>query len=278
MHTKLCPTFSLDPGPLWLVLQILAPAEGRTESPDRLLRIPVSHDWRRVYLSFFLVHQTFWAWWRSRFQQPIRGLMGLLTTKLICSKSHFRVAALSAPMMLLCRSFASASFASRNPLSLFVDCLNSKIYTICRASLIATPSGCLPQKRFTKKDTGLKLYCVSWLCLTGIVTSISCAFSARSSLLQIIRNFSRRHSMLILLSLSSVTNLSLLFGFFAACMLSYRCLDSDGVVSSRNCYCYPFATCTDDVTVCFGSQTVSALTSGLSRYFAQPTPCWLSFA
>ena len=31
----------------------------------------------------------------------------------------------------------------------------------------------------------------------------------------------RRHSVLMLLSLSSVTNLSLLFGFCAACMLSY---------------------------------------------------------
>jgi len=44
-------------------------------------------------------------------------------------------------MMLLCCSFASASFTSRNPSSLSVDRLNSKIYTICRSSLIATPSG-----------------------------------------------------------------------------------------------------------------------------------------
>ena len=47
----------------------------------------------------------------------------------------------------------------------------------------------------------------------------------------------------------------------------------DGVVGSLNCCCHSFAACTVDVTVCFIRQTVSALTSGLSRYFAQPTPC-----
>ena len=84
-------------------------------------------------------------------------------TKLICSNSHFRAAALSAPMMLLCCqcSFASAGFTSRNPSSLSVDRLNSKICTICTASLIATPSGRLPQKRFTKKAAGSRLYRVS---------------------------------------------------------------------------------------------------------------------
>jgi len=60
--------------------------------------------------------------------------------------------------------------------------------------------------------------------LTGIVTSSSCAFSARSSFMQILRNSSRRHSLLMLLSLSSVTNLGLPFDFYAVCMLSYRCL------------------------------------------------------
>ena len=51
----------------------------------------------------------------------------------------------------------------------------------------------------------------------------------------------------------------------------------DGVVGSRNCHCHSFAACTVDMTVCFGCQTVSALTSGLWRYSAQPTPwpCWL---
>ena len=49
-------------------------------------------------------------------------------------------------------------------------------------------------------------------------------------------------------------------------------------VGSRNCHCHSFAACTVDVTVCFGHQTVSALTSGLSRYSAQPTPWWLHLA
>jgi len=85
----------------------------------------------------------------------------LPTTKSICSNFHFVAAALSAPMMLLCSSFASATFTYRNPSSLCVESLNSKMYTICRALLIATSSGRLPQKHFTKKDAGSKLYRVS---------------------------------------------------------------------------------------------------------------------
>ena len=47
----------------------------------------------------------------------------------------------------------------------------------------------------------------------------------------------------------------------------------DGVVGSPICRCHSFAACTVDVTVFFIRQTVSALTSGLSRHSAQPTPC-----
>jgi len=50
----------------------------------------------------------------------------LPTTKLICSNSHSGAATLSALMMLLRFSFASASFTSRNPSSLSVDRLNLK--------------------------------------------------------------------------------------------------------------------------------------------------------
>ena len=78
--------------------------------------------------------------------------------------------------------------------------------------------------------------------LSGIVTSISCAFSASSSVLQIHRNSYRRHSVLILISLSSVTNLSLLFGFCAA-WHSVIQVSPDGVVGSRNFRCYSFAAC-----------------------------------
>jgi len=52
----------------------------------------------------------------------------------------------------------------------------------------------------------------------------------------------------------------------------------DGVMISRNCRCQSFAACTVDVTVCFNRQTVSALTLGFSRYYAQPTLCWLNLA
>jgi len=148
--------------------------------------------------------------------------------------------------MLLCCSFASASLTFRNPSSLSVDRSNSNIYTICRAllPLIATPIRSPAQERFTKKDTGSRLYRTSWICFTVIVTSISCAFNARSSLLQILRNSSPRHSVLILLSLSSMTNLSLLFGFCAAYMLSYRCLQMEWwaavtiVPSLRSLHCW----------------------------------------
>jgi len=50
----------------------------------------------------------------------------------------------------------------------------------------------------------------------------------------------------------------------------------DGVVGSHNCRCHLFAACIVDVTVCFSSQTVSALTSGLLRYSAHPADCIFS--
>jgi len=54
-------------------------------------------------------------------------------------------------MVLLCCSFASASFTSRNPSSLSVDHLNSKIYTIFRASLIATHPVACPRNDLRRK-------------------------------------------------------------------------------------------------------------------------------
>ena len=131
--------------PLWFDLQVLASVGGRKESPNRALCIPVSHDRWRVCFSFLLVHQAFWAWCSSRYNGS-----AVTHTKLICWNSYVGAAALSAPIMLLCYAFISASFASRNPSSLSVDSLHSQIHTICRSSLIATPSGCLPQKWFTK--------------------------------------------------------------------------------------------------------------------------------
>jgi len=52
---------------------------------------------------------------------------------------------------------------------------------------------------------------------------ISTAFSVSDSRLHIYSNFSSCHNVFILLSLSDVTNLSLLAGVCAACMLAYRC-------------------------------------------------------
>jgi len=204
-------------------------------------------------------------------------------------------------MMLLCCWFASASFTSRNPSSLSVDCLDSNIYMICRTSLIATPSGRLSQKRFTKKDSGSRLYSGSWLFSTGIVTSISCAFSVRSSLLQILRNSSCRHRVVMLLSLSSVTHLTLSLAFvqracnytgvsrWSVCVALFLLNRYWGIVTvpgsflkavvgNRICCSHSFTAYTVDVTVHFIYQTVSALASVLSRYFAQPTPCWLHLA
>jgi len=53
---------------------------------------------------------------------------------------------------------------------------------------------------------------------------MSAAFSVSNSQLHIRSNASSCHNVLILLSLSGVTNLSLLVVVLAACMLSYRCL------------------------------------------------------
>ena len=53
---------------------------------------------------------------------------------------------------------------------------------------------------------------------------MSAAFSVSDSLLHICLNSSSCHNVLILLSLSGVTNLSLFVGVCAACMLAYKCL------------------------------------------------------
>jgi len=86
------------------------------------------------------------------------------TTKLICSHHHFGAAALSAPMMLWCCPFASASFTCRNPSSLSVDCIISKIYSICRASLIATPSGPAPKTVYEESRWIKVVLCLLTFC------------------------------------------------------------------------------------------------------------------
>ena len=53
--------------------------------------------------------------------------------------------------------------------------------------------------------------------------SIAAAFSVSNFLLHICLKFSSCHNVLIILSLSGVTNLSLFIGVCAACMLAYKC-------------------------------------------------------
>ena len=54
--------------------------------------------------------------------------------------------------------------------------------------------------------------------------NVCCLFTVSDSLLHICLNSSSCHNVLILLSLSGVTNLSLLVGVCAACMLAYKSL------------------------------------------------------
>jgi len=216
--------------------------------------IPVSHDRRTVCLWFLLVHQAFWAWCRSRFQQLIRGHPPQSYSVEIPTSEQ----QLSAHWWCFCAAhlllLLSPLGTPRHCLS--VDRLNSKKHTICRSSLIATLSGRLPQNLFLKKDPGSRLCRASWHFLTGIVISIFCALSTRSSLLQILRNSSRHHSVLMLLSLSSVTNLGLLFGLLCSVHAVIQ-MPADGVVGSHKCRCHSFTACTVDVTVCFSRQTVT---------------------
>jgi len=86
----------------------------------------------------------------------------------LLKKPHWSICS-SALMMFLRCSFASAYFTSSNQLSLSVVCLNSNVYKIRRALLIATPSGHLPQKQFMKKDTTSRLYRLSFSSLPDIL-------------------------------------------------------------------------------------------------------------
>jgi len=80
------------------------------------------------------------------------------------------------------------------------------------------------QKRFSLNIVGSKSWRFLSCSFTEIVCSISTAFSISDSLLHICSNSSCCLNVFILLSLSGVTNLSLIVGVCAACMLSYRCL------------------------------------------------------
>jgi len=267
----------------------------------------VSHDWRKfVFLSFLYiklfelgVEDAFYNW-----SAVTRNKVHLFKFPLWSSCSERTDDA----FVLL---IASASFTSRNPSSLSIVRLNSKIYSICKASLIATPSGHLPQKWFTKKDSGLRLYRVSWLfwlvlsplypvllCLIFLAAdskklssspqralvpffvkrgklqhrSLLCSFFAfdDKGASRFIRNSPRHYSVLCVPFFVKRDKLEL-----TLYLLGIIKVPPDWVVGSRNFRCHPFAACTVYMTVCFNPPTISALTSGLSRYAAQATSCWL---
>jgi len=121
-HTcTLCPMFSLDPS----VVGLAPPYTCWRQ--DIITRLCASHTcvtWLAKSLSFF--PSCTWSFWSLVYKLFSTTDPRLPTTKFICSNSNFGAAALSAPMMLLCYSVASASFTSRYPWSLCVERLNSK--------------------------------------------------------------------------------------------------------------------------------------------------------
>ena len=170
-------------------------------------------------------------------------------------------------MMLLCCSFASASFIHRNPLSLSVDCLNwkkSDRQSLIDGDPIRSPA---PQTIYEERlwievvpcflnffDRYCHLYILCLLRQIFLAAGSSKIFS--SPLRAHLTFFIKRDKLQIELAL-----------WLLRSMHAVIQVPPDEVVGSRNCWCYYFAACTVDVTVCFGRQTVSApsLTSGLLR-------------
>jgi len=79
-------------------------------------------------------------------------------------------------------------------------------------------------KTILAKPLGSKSWRFLSCSFTEIVFSISTAFSVSNSRLHICSNSASCHNVFIQPSLSGVTNLSLLAGVCAACVLAYRCL------------------------------------------------------
>ena len=81
----------------------------------------------------------------------------------------------------------------------------------------------IPKTIFVK-HCRVKIIACPFVLFHNDLFSMSAAFSISDSLLHIFSNSSSCLNVFILLSLSGVTNLSLLAGVRAACMLAYRCL------------------------------------------------------
>ena len=97
------------------------------------------------------------------------------------------------------------------------------------------PSDLRFYKRFLYNVIGSKSWRLRLCSFTEIVFSNFAAFSVSESLLHMCSNFFSCHNVFILLFLSGVTNLSLLVGFCAACMLAYRCLQMKWCVAVNTC-------------------------------------------
>jgi len=261
----LCPMFSLDPSLVGL-------ASTCTCWWNIITRLCAPHTcvtWSAKILSFFPSCTSSFLVWKSLSTTDSRSP----TTKLISSNSHFGAAALSALMILFCCSFTSASFASRNPSSLSVDCLNSKnIYGlhICiwlRPHLVPCPRNDVRKKLLDRGCTvspdffGLVLSPL--FPVPSLPTLPCCRFL--ETLLVAIACFC------YFLCQAWQTWACIFASVQHACHIQ---VPPDGVAGSCNCRYYPFAAWTVDVTVCFSCQTVSALSLGLSRYSAQLTTCW----
>jgi len=148
------------------------------------------------------------------------------------------------------QSFAFASFISKNPSSLSVDRLNAtSIRSVQPHWLQPHPVACTTNNPIVCKRT-LKWGCNIFVegvftILNCTVTSIPCASSAESFLLQILRNSSRSPSVLNAQCYFLCQAWQLWACFLASVQYAYCHAGAfGGVVGSRDCCCHPFAACT----------------------------------
>jgi len=133
-------------------------------------------------------------------------------------------------MMFLCYSFASASFTSRNPSSLSVDRLNSKVYTICRLSgLIDCDPPIWSPAPVTIYEESCWIEVVpclltffDWYCHLYLLCLLRQIFLA-ADFSKLFSSPQRAHVAFFV----KRVKLELAFWLCAACMLSYRCLQME---------------------------------------------------
>ena len=195
----------------------------------------------------------------------------LPTTKLFCSNFHVGAASLSPWTILLCCSYTSAIFTSRNPLSLSIDCWNSKStrsiepcrlwYCLVAWSRNGLWKGTLNSGIIVFVDFFADIFplspassspdhpCCRFLQVLLVATACSCYFLCLAW---------------------HIWTCFLAFVHHVCCHTDISGSKYSG--GQTNCRCYPFANCTIDVAVCFNCQIMSTCTSGVSRSRAMPTP------